>query len=441
MTTPSSPNGAPANLAITTTWEKPFVASSGGEASLLVRIKAAARKPEAGSHRAPVDVAFVLDRSGSMTGEKLELVKEAVDVAVAHLADEDRAALVIYDHEVETLHHLEPATARVKTAIRLALRGIDSGGSTNLAGGWLTACGELSKDEAEGGRRKAENGEGVRIRRSLLLTDGLANVGMTDGGELAYHAGELRRRGVTTTTLGVGLDFDEDLLAGMAEAGGGNFQFIARPSELRAFFAKELGELLTVVAAGLTVSLTMPHGVRARLLNLFPVDRQGKRIDVAVRELLPGDDLCLIFALTTRPSTAGATHLLTLDATWSDPAADRRQSFSLTLPPLVVADPATVDQTPPDPEVAEEAALQRAHAEQREAMRLDRQGRHAESRALLRESAAALSAAPMTAQVQEHYDLAMHYAAFDASSAYDETTRKRATHDAHRASRGKREDK
>ncbi|MGH2560698.1 MAG: hypothetical protein ACRDJH_16660, partial [Thermomicrobiales bacterium] len=82
-----------------------------------------------------------------------------------------------------------------------------------------------------------------------------------------------------------------------------------------------------------------------------------------------------------------------------------------------------------------------AHTEQREAMRLDRQGRHAESRALLRESAAALMAAPMTAQVQEHYDLAMHYAAFDASSAYDEATRKHATHDAHRLLRGKREER
>lgn len=429
MTTPSSDNGIPSSLSITTTWAKPVVAATGGEATLLVRITAAELKREPGSRRAPVDVAFVLDRSGSMAGEKLALVKEAVDVAIAHLSDEDRAALVMYDDVVDTLHHLEPATARVKTAMRLALHGIDAGSTTNLAGGWLTGCGELSKDE----------GDALRIRRALLLTDGLANVGMTDGGELAHHANELRKRGVMTTTLGVGSDYDEDLLAGMAEAGGGNFQFIEQPRELRAFFARELGEMLAVVAAGLTISLTTPHGVRARLLNLFPVDRQGKRIDVALRELLPGDDLHLIFALTTRPCAPGVTHTLTLDATWADPAADRRQSIALTLPPLIAADPKTVERTPADPNAAEEAALQGAYAEQREAMRLDRQGRYAESRARMAQVAQALSAAPRTEKVAHAMMASQNYALFDALAPYDETTRKRATHDAHRLSRGKRE--
>src|SRR5262249_55955170 len=155
-----------------------------------------------GHRRAPVDVAFVLDRSGSMAGDKLALVKEAVDVAVGQLRDEDKTALVIYDHEVETLQHLEPATPRVKTALRLALQGVDAGGSTTLCGGWLTGCVDLSK-----GVPSADTTGPVRIRRSLLLTDGLANVGISSAPELTKHAHELRRRGIATTTLGVGLDF------------------------------------------------------------------------------------------------------------------------------------------------------------------------------------------------------------------------------------------
>ncbi|HET8521720.1 MAG TPA: VWA domain-containing protein [Thermomicrobiales bacterium] len=431
--TPSS------TLSITTAWERPFVDASGGEAILLVRIAAATSDSPAGaSRRAPVDVAFVLDRSGSMAGEKLDLVKEAVDVAVAHLSDEDRAALVIYDDSVNVLQGLTSATARAKTTLRLALHGVDPGGSTNLSDGWLTGCQELSRDLPAPGASPAN--QPVRLRRSLLLTDGLANVGITNPAALAHHARELRQRGIATTTLGVGLDFDEDLLASMAEAGGGNFQFIEQPSQLRAFFARELGELLTVVAADLNLSLTLPHGLRARLLNLFPVNREGNRLDIAIGDLPASDEIHLIFAVTARAGVTGASHLVQLDATWADPTADRRQSVSQILPPLVLADRATVEATPGDQIVAEQAGLQRAAAAQREAMRLDRAGRFAESRAHMRAAAQSLAMAPPTTMVAERLAMAQQYADYDPTVAYDESTRKRGAYDAHRHSRGKRDE-
>jgi Ca-activated chloride channel family protein len=273
-----------------------------------------------------------------------------------------------------------------------------------------------------------------------LLTDGLANVGITNSAELAHHASELRQRGIATTTLGVGLDFDEDLLASLAEAGGGNFQFIEQPRQLRAFFERELGEMLAVVAAGLNLSLTLPHGLRARLLNLFPVNREGKRIDVAIGDLPASDEIHLIFAVSARSGEVGATHLVQLDASWTDPAADRRQSLCETLPPLVLADHATVNATPRDETVAEQAALQRSAVEQREAMRLDRAGRFAESRARMHAAAQALTAAPATDTVSERLAMAQQYAAYDATVAYDEPTRKRGAYDAHRHSRGKRDE-
>jgi Ca-activated chloride channel family protein len=279
----------------------------------------------------------------------------------------------------------------------------------------------------------------VRIKRSLLLTDGLANVGITTTVELTKHAHELRRRGISTTTLGVGLDFDEDLLTSMAEAGGGNFQFIASSGELRGFFERELGELLTVVAAGLTFSITLPHGLRAHLVNAFPTERHGKRIDVALGDLPATDELNLIFAIDAAPASIGTNHLVSLGAVWADPATDSRQTFDLTLSPLRVVDPKTVDATPIDSDVAEQAALQRAAAGQREAMRLDRQGRFAESRAHLRHAATLLAAAPMTAQVSESYETAMMYAEQDETSGLSESIRKTATYDAFRRQRGKRD--
>src|SRR3954452_18278581 len=91
------------SFTVSAAWDRPVVPSTGGQATLLVRIKPVAPAEGSGHRRAPVDVAFVLDRSGSMSGDKLTLVKDAVSVAVGHLRDEDRTALVVYDHEVETV--------------------------------------------------------------------------------------------------------------------------------------------------------------------------------------------------------------------------------------------------------------------------------------------------------------------------------------------------
>src|SRR5688572_1315210 len=116
-------------------WEKPLIPSAGGEATLLVRIAAPAGVDVESDRRAPLDVAFVLDRSGSMGGGKLGLAKEGVDLAVARLRDADRAALVVYDNQVDTVQPLAPATPRLKASLRLALHGVDPGGSTYLSGG------------------------------------------------------------------------------------------------------------------------------------------------------------------------------------------------------------------------------------------------------------------------------------------------------------------
>lgn len=423
--------GSPSSLSITTAWERPLVAATGDEVMLLIQI-AASPSGEPSTRRAPIDVAFVLDRSGSMAGDKLALAKEAVAVALGHLRDDDRAALVIYDHEVETLQTLAPTTPRVKAAMRLALHGIDSGGSTNLAGGWLTGCEELTRAMGAGNDR-------VRIRRTLLLTDGLANVGLTSPEELTKHAHELRRRGIATTTLGVGLDFDEDLLAGMAEAGGGNFQFMSHPGELRGFFERELGELLTVVATGLTLSLTLPSGVRAHLISAFPSERQGKRIDVSLRDVSASETIYLVFAVTTRPGALGTSHVATLRAEWTDPAADARRSMELTVPPLVIAEPEAVSATPANEHVVEEAALQSAAAAKREAMRLDREGRRAEARAMLTRSMHCLMAAPQTSQVLAELEGAAMLADLDAATEFGEEVRKQATFSAMRRLRSKRD--
>src|SRR5215212_4635939 len=294
-------------------WEKPLIAASGGEATLLVRIIAATEDETETSRAAPLDVAFVLDRSGSMQGGKLDLAKEGVDLAVARLRDADRAALVVYDDEVDTVQPLAAATPRLKATLRLALHGVDSGGSTYLSGGWIAGCHQLAE------ATPVTNGgaSATRIRRVILLTDGLANVGILDPGVLARHASELRRRGIATTTVGVGQDFDEGLLSAMAEAGGGNFQYIASPEGLRTFFAHELQELFSVAATGLAIRLALPPGVDAELISAFPVESCGNSLEVAIGDLPAGDEIDLIFTVREERGNAGTLLPVGVTACWA----------------------------------------------------------------------------------------------------------------------------
>src|SRR5215217_448614 len=415
-------------------WEKPLIAANGGEVTLLVRVIAATDEVET-SRAAPLDVAFVLDRSGSMRGGKLDLAKEGIDLAVARLRDADRTALVVYDDDVDTLQPLAPATPRLKASLRLALHGVDPGGSTYLSGGWVAGCHQL----AEAAPVAGADSTATRIRRVILLTDGLANVGILDPGTLAQHAGELRRRGIATTTVGVGQDFDEGLLSAMAEAGGGNFQYIAGPEGLRTFFAQELQELFSVAATSLMVTLVLPPGVDAELVSAFPLETRGNALEVADGDLPAGDEIDLIFTVRAERGNAGTLLPVGVTASWTDPRADARREIDAALEPLRRAEGEEATAATPDELVVERAARQRAAAERRAGLELDRAGRFAESRARMLQSQAYLAAAPMTAEVQADFDETTALAFEPATAGYASHVRKSAQYRETLRRRGRQE--
>jgi Ca-activated chloride channel family protein len=220
-----------------------------------------------------VNLAFVLDRSGSMSGGKLELAKKAIETAVDRLLPTDRFAIVCYDDRIVVVVESTAASREAKTNAIERLRSIDARGSTDLGGGWLRGAEQVALAQGAG----SAGGIGGSVNRVLLLTDGLANQGITDPGELANHASELRARGVTTTTFGVGEDFDESLLQSMADAGGGHFYFIENAAQIHDHIATEVGELLAVVARDVALEVTGPDGLAVGALSPYPVEQRGSR--------------------------------------------------------------------------------------------------------------------------------------------------------------------
>jgi Ca-activated chloride channel family protein len=222
-----------------------------------------------------------------MHGEKIRLARRAVDESLGRLRDGDRFGVVVYDDRVDVLSAAEPATAEARRRALTALDAIDARGSTNLAEGWLRGC-ELI---ASGGR---DDG----VRRSLLLTDGLANVGITDPDELVRHAAELRARGVQTSTFGVGDDFDETLLQAMADAGGGHFAFIASPAQIADHVTSEVGEALDVVAHDVVLEVTAHEDLRVDGLSPYPSATRGTRTTIRLGDLVSGQVVRIVLRLT-----------------------------------------------------------------------------------------------------------------------------------------------
>ena len=137
------------------------------------------------------------------------------------------------------------------------------------------------------------------ITRILLLTDGLANDGLTERSQLASLAGELRQRRITTSTFGVGDDFDERLLRDIAHEGGGNFYFVESPLQIPDLLTSELGEALAVVARDAALQIALPAGAEAKVLNRFRSTHAAgdNELRVELGDLTSGQELSVVVRL------------------------------------------------------------------------------------------------------------------------------------------------
>jgi Ca-activated chloride channel family protein len=321
-----------------------------------------------GHERPAANLALVLDRSGSMSGHKIRLAREAVRQAIERLGPRDRFSLVVYDHEVDVVMPSSLATGEARQTAIDRLARIDARANTDLGSGWLRGAEQVASFLAVEG-----------VNRVLLLTDGLANVGITDPEELIRHAGELRARGVSTSTFGIGEDFNESLLQGMAAAGGGTFRYIERPEQIPDHLAGEVGEALEVTARDVALEVAVPLGIQVETVTPRPLEIRPGRVLVRLGDLVADQVVRVVlqlrFPLGERDREVGAIVGV----------VDRDGSFGAGTRALVwrYADDVTNDGQSRDREVDRVVAGVFAQRARQTAVELNREGRYEEARAAL----------------------------------------------------------
>ena len=233
--------------------------------------------------RAPVNLAIVIDRSGSMQGAKLDHAKRAANLAITRLNRDDIISVVAYDDQVDVL---VPATkVSDREMISRAIDALTPGNSTALFAGVSKGAAEVRKFHDQ-----------KRVNRIILLSDGLANVGPSAPEELGELGASLRREGISVTTLGLGLGYNEDLMAQLARRSDGNHAFVETPEQLSRIFDAEFGDVLSVCAQDVKVTIRFENARPVRVLGR-DADIHGQTVVAGLNQLYGGQEKFVLVEL------------------------------------------------------------------------------------------------------------------------------------------------
>ncbi len=330
-------------------------------------------------HRKPLNLSLVIDHSGSMAGDKLDYTRQAAQFLVQNLSSRDTLSIVLYNNRVETL--IAPAPVQHKDNINQRIERIKSGGTTNLSGGWL-----------EGLNNVAVHLQPDYLNRVILMTDGLANRGITETERLVAIGKQKYASGISTTTMGLGDDFNEDLLITIANASGGAFYFIESPEVAPSIFQEELRGLLSVVGQNLNISLNLSeHVTGVAQLNAYPSTEEGKRVTYHLGDVF-GEEIKTLALELALPGIdeLGEQQIATLRFDYDELTAAGVEHRVFEMPVIVNVAQEGEQPALPDRQVSQSVLLLKSAQARQEAVEKADQGNYSAASEVLRKAARAI---------------------------------------------------
>ena len=310
-------------LALTQGWAVPVsLAQSTGSLGVRVQLENEWVRPDAplihtllelegregaGTAELPLNVALVIDRSGSMRGAKIADARSAALKMLDRLRNGDRVSVISYSESAVVNVSSRRLDSRSRRLIRDAIYGIRDGGATNLSDGLVKGLSEV--------RRYLDPQSANRV---ILISDGIANRGVTALDALNRIACGAAQEGIVTTTLGLGTDYNEDLMTSVADHGGGNYHYVRDSRELDSVLNRELAQMMATVARELIVEVTLPYGVELEDVPGYVWERKGRTIFVRLGDVYAGQRRAILFRYRL---SAGATSLGTLSLRYVEASA------------------------------------------------------------------------------------------------------------------------
>ncbi len=325
--------------------------------------------------RSPLNVAIVIDRSGSMMGRRIEQARHAAVLAVESLNKDDIVSVVAYDTTVEVVSPAAKATH--KDAIIEAIRSIRASGTTALFAG-------VSKGAQEVRKHLDRNA----VNRVILLSDGKANVGPSSPAELGELGASLAREGISVTTIGLGYGFNEDLMTQLAGFSDGNHAFVANAEDLARIFKLEFGDASAVVAQEVEVSIRLAEGIRPLRMLGREGEIVGQNVRARMNQLGSEQEKFVLLEVEVPAGKSGdKLAVADVDVSYLN-MASRNKEVAQRKVELSYSDSAEKVAGAMDRKVMKSAVEQVSNVMSKQALKLRDEGKTEEARKVLNENAA-----------------------------------------------------
>jgi Ca-activated chloride channel family protein len=322
-------------------------------------------------HRAALNLALVVDGSGSMAGEPVQFAIDAAQRVVESLNEEDLLSVVSFASSVTNHLVREKMSEAGRLIARQALQAIRTHGSTNLSGGWLHGAEHVAV-EMEEGENRFQN-------RVIVLSDGHANIGIVEPAKLAQHAKQLALRGLYSSTVGIGDDYHGETLEAIAVKGGGAHHRAARPQEIVEVVTAELDEIRLTEAENVQIVLRHTAGLAVDSLNEFPLSRLAEGSICDIGSLAAGASRLAVFAIKFPSGEPGVTYPIEVGLNWRRPGSSDMQSAAPIKVSAQFANGSDNNTQPYDAALTDEVAQMWQAKIVRRIVRLNREGRHGEA--------------------------------------------------------------